>query len=262
MSSVRYFANGAEVSQGEYVISGEDEGLTRGRAVFETLRTHHRRVFRIARHAERLAGSAEAVGVPVTPPAVVIAEIEQALRDFPTEAKINVILTGGGQRLIRVAPLDMARYGAPIRVATRRWEPPPWLDGRSKHCSRAMNQVVVQAAGVDEVFWVGRDGMITEATRSNVLAVIGGVLMTPPDDGRILAGVTRGALFDAARRAGQAITEAAFPPNAPFEELYATSTLKAIAPVVELDGQAIEGEGPVGKRLRGALFALMDQECG
>jgi branched-subunit amino acid aminotransferase/4-amino-4-deoxychorismate lyase len=187
--------------------------------------------------------------------------LDEVVEGYEGRAKVNIVLTSGGQRLVRVGPLDLARLGAPVRVATRSWEPPPWLDGRSKHCSRALSETAVRAAGVDEVFWVGRDGCITEATRSNVFAVIGGGLVTPPDDGRILAGVTRSALIEAAAADGLQVAEVSFPPDAPFEELYATSTLKDLAPVVELDGRPITGEGPIGVRLRQALWRLMDREC-
>jgi len=262
MIALRYFCNGVRVPAEEYVISAEDEGLTRGRAVFETMRTFQGRLFRARQHTVRLVASAEAVGVPTLTSEELARELEGAIEGYEGGAKVNMVLTGGGQRLIRVGPLDMDRYGATLRVATRSWEPPPWLDGRSKHCSRAMNQAAVRQAGVDEVFWVGEDGTITEGTRANVFAVIGGILMTPPDDGRILAGVTRGALIDAAREGGLELKEVSFPPDATFDELYATSTLRDLGPVTEIDGRPLPKARPVGKRLRAALRQLMERECG
>ena len=261
MTAYRYMLNGARVQAEAYVVSGEDAGLLRGRAVFETLRTLNGVLFRGEQHVRRLLGSAEALGIATPGLETLLTELEGSVDGYEHDAKVNMVLTGGGQRLVRVAPLDLTRLGAPIRVATRTWEPPPWLDGRSKHCSRAMNAAAVMHAGVDEVFWLGRDGTITEATRSNVFAVLEGQLLTPPDDGRILAGVTRAALMQAAGELGLTIREAAFGPESPFDELYASSTLKDLAPVVEIDGRKLRGLGPIGARLQRAFRGLMEREC-
>jgi branched-subunit amino acid aminotransferase/4-amino-4-deoxychorismate lyase len=261
MTPNRYVLNGVRVREEAYVVSGEDAGLMRGHAVFETLRTRHGQLFRGPHHVLRLLGSAGALGIETAGHRTLLAELQDAVRGYDGPAKVNIVLTGGGRRLVRVSPLDERRLGAPIRVATRSWEPPPWLDGRSKHCSRALNEAAVRHAGVDEVFWLGRDGTITEATRSNVFAVVAGELLTPPDDGRILAGVTRAALMEAAKDAGLVVREALLLPSADFEELYASSTLKDLAPVIEMDGRALPGLGPVGARLQGAFRALMDREC-
>ena len=262
MTAYRHMLNGVRVDASAYVVSGEDTGLLRGHAVFETLRTLNGVLFRGDQHVRRLLGSAQALGIAAPGHDTLLGELQAAVDGYELAAKVNMVLTGGGQRLVRVAPLDLTRLGAPIRVATRTWEPPPWLDGRSKHCSRALNQAAVMHAGVDEVFWLGRDGSITEATRSNVFAVVKGQLLTPPDDGRILAGVTRAALLQAATEEGLTVREASFGPESTFDELYASSTLKDLAPVVEIDGRSLGGAGPVGQRLLRAFRALMERECG
>ena len=46
MTAYRYMLNGARVQAEAYVVSGEDAGLLRGRAVFETLRTLNGVLFR------------------------------------------------------------------------------------------------------------------------------------------------------------------------------------------------------------------------
>jgi len=45
------------------VIAATDEGFTRGRAAFETLRVYAGRPFRLEEHLARLAGSAERLGL-------------------------------------------------------------------------------------------------------------------------------------------------------------------------------------------------------
>ncbi|MBA2331415.1 MAG: aminotransferase class IV, partial [Actinobacteria bacterium] len=52
------------VDPGEPVLRADDEALLRGRAAFETVRLYGRRPFRLAEHLERLAQSAERIGLP------------------------------------------------------------------------------------------------------------------------------------------------------------------------------------------------------
>lgn len=232
----------------------DDPALWTGLAVFETLRTYGSVPFRVERHLERLAASAAWMGVPLPDPAELARELLRVATAVPGESKLNILLTGGGRRLVRATPIDLSRVGAPLRVVTRPWAPPPWLPGRVKHTSRAAWELAARQSGVDEVLWVSAAGDWTEANRSNVFVVRGGRLSTPPDDGRILQGVTRDGLIEAGRAAGIPVHEEIVPAG-PCDELYLASTLKELAPVVELDGVAGPGGGPVGARLHAAFRA-------
>jgi 4-amino-4-deoxychorismate lyase len=52
------------VDPAEPVLRADDEALVRGRAAFETLRVYSGQPFRLAEHLERLARSAERIGLP------------------------------------------------------------------------------------------------------------------------------------------------------------------------------------------------------
>ena len=131
--------------------------------------------------------------------------------------------------------------------------PPPWLDGTVKHVSRAYSRTAVRDAGVDEVIWIDSDGCLLEGTRSNVFAVRDGVLLTPPLDGRILAGVTREALLDAADDAGIPVQLRPMHKGEALDELYASSTLKELTGIDELDGVDAPGAGPIGQTVMAAF---------
>lgn len=223
----------------------DDPAIGNGLAVFEALRTYARRPFRPLAHLERLRASARWFGFDCAGDEILIQEIEAVVASEPGECSVLVTLTGGGRRLVRSRPLDLTRVGAPIRVATLPFEAPAWLPGWVKHTNRAGWVLAAAKAGVDEVLFVGADGAWTEANRSNVFAVRGGVLHTPPEDGRILRGVTRTALLEAAAAAGIPTREAPLFPG-PVDELYLASTLKELAPVVAVDGISVSGRGPVG----------------
>ncbi|MBT9558311.1 MAG: aminotransferase class IV family protein [Myxococcales bacterium] len=256
----RFVKDGVVVSRDAYVVRGTDRGLTVGMSAFETLRTYAGRLFRLGEHLARLEGSVNTLGLPWPGAAVVTADLETAAAGLAPELGVRILITPE-TRLVHASPLDLSLVEKPLRVATRVWEPAPWLDGRVKHGSRAPSEVARQRAEVDEVFWVGRDGVMTEATRSSIFAVIDGRLVTPPDDGRILPGVTRSALIDTARELGLEVIERGISPREAMNELYASSTLKELSPVVELDGNPAPGGGPVGRRLLLAFRALVVREC-
>ena len=257
----RFYIDGVRVTPSEYAISGLDEGLLLGLSVFETMRTYGGCLFRLPSHVQRLLHSVDVLGVPCPGGEILAAELRGSVSGFGSEARLRFTLTMGGRRLLHVATLVPETVCAPLSVATLRWEPSPWLDGRVKHGSRALGEVARRRSGTDEVIWVGSDGCITEGVRSSVFAVVGGRIVTPADDGRILPGITRQALLDAGRAAGLPIAEAPLPADAPFSELYASSTLKELAPIVLLDGRPAPGKGPLGERLLEAFHALVAAEC-
>lgn len=253
---------------GAHVLA-DDPAVTQGMAVFEVVRTYNDVPFRLERHLARLRDSANFFGIPFRASLVEV-EIAQALSASSGDRSVSVTLTGGGLRVVRVNAIDASRVGTPIHLASCGWTPPDWLPGWVKHTSRAPWLLAVQAADrsaraagktVDEILFTDTAGHWTEANRSNVFVVRDGVLLTPPDDGRILRGVTRGAVLDAARLAGIEAREAPVQ-RGPCDELYVASTLKSLAPVVTLDGFELTHSGPVGRAVAAALRHLVRSETG
>jgi branched-subunit amino acid aminotransferase/4-amino-4-deoxychorismate lyase len=236
--------NGQPADGGWVRIDADDEGLLLGRSVFETLRTYGRVVFGIEPHLDRLAASAGAMGIRVPDLDMVADEIIGAADAVSGEAVVRVTLTAGGVRIVRAA--DLPVVPSPFRCVTRHFVPPDWLDGTVKHSSRAFSRMAVLDAGVEEVLWVDGDGWLLEGTRSNIFVVQDGVFKTPPVDGRILAGVTRSALMDAAEEAGIPIELVAIRLDEACDEFYVSSTLKELTGVDQLNGEPAPSVGPIG----------------
>ena len=173
---------------------------------------------------------------------------------------IRYTLTGGGNRIMQRTPIDQAKVGRGVRVAQMLWDPPKSLPGAVKHGCRAAWILAAKSAEVDEMLLVDSNGDILEASRSNVFAVRDGALITPPLDGRQLVGVTRAALLEAAEDAQIPVLEDALSSTAKYDEIYLASTLKQLAPVIEIDGRSAPGAGPVGHRLHRAFNALVRRE--
>jgi D-alanine transaminase len=106
-----------------------------------------------------------------------------------------------------------------------------------------------------------RDGVVTEGTHSNVIAVVNGVLRTHPNGWAILPGVTRGVVLELAREAGIEVLEEALTlaELARAEEVFFTGTTTDVMPVISLDGQGLQSgsPGPVARDLGERLAARM-----
>lgn len=235
-------------------VPADDLGLLQGWSVFETLRTYGDRTFRYDAHMARLAQSARLAQLPAPHRATLDAEVAQVLAP---DHVIRITLTGSGHRIVSSKPVDPSYAGRPITMGVAEMPPPKWLSGLVKHGNRMAWTLAAQTLKVQEIMIVDTHGAVLEANRSNIIAVIDGELITPPVDGRSLDGITRGAMLDAADTAGIPLKEAPFKHDAPFEELYACSSLKELSPVATLDGTPVGG-GPRGDALYRAFKALRD----
>jgi D-alanine transaminase len=104
------------------------------------------------------------------------------------------------------------------------------------------------ARGADEALLV-RDGLLTEGSSSTVFLCVGGTLVTPPNDHRILPGTTRDAVLDLAREWLPMETcevEARVLGNA--DEVWIASAGRGVLPVTNIDG------APVGNGRPGPLW--------
>lgn len=92
-----------------------------------------------------------------------------------------------------------------------------------------------------------RDGRVTEGASSNVFALVGGAVITPPRGPEILSGVTREVLLDLLRGARMSVQERALTlaELRGAAEIWITSATREVLPVTRLDGQAV-GSGKPG----------------
>jgi len=102
-----------------------------------------------------------------------------------------------------------------------------------------------------------RDGLLTEASASNVFIVKAGVIQAPPKSNLILPGITYDVVVELARDAGLPL-ELRDIPEADVrsaDELWVTSSSKEILAIVSLDGRPVgDGKpGPVFRRMH-ALY--------
>lgn len=230
-----------------------DPAFTLGWSVFESMAATGGAALGLMEHLQRLERSAEATRVPFPGVALLEAEVAAIVAAAGGEARLRITLTAGGRRVLVATPLDLSRWGAPVRCVRGIHRDEPYLGGRPKHASRAPWAVAVARSGVDDVLLVDADGRFTEATTAGVLAVIDGQLWAAPDDGRILPSTMIEQIVLHANAVGVPVRRQGPLAAGPWDGLYIASSTRGIAPVVALDGVPLPEWEPVGRALASRL---------
>jgi len=230
-------------------IPATDPGFTHGWTVFETLLADGCAPASFPEHMDRLAHSCVEACLAMPSRETLRAEVEDIVRRFDGAVRVRITLTAGGHRVVQGTPADARRLHRPVRAVRGTHRDEPFLGGAVKHGSRAPWVVAVQRSGVDEVLLVDAAGRFTEGTSSGILAVIDGTLWTAPHDQRILPSTTVNDLVRRAALLGIPVRREGPPASGPWDALYIASVTRELAPVVELDGEALPGWDPVGLAL-------------
>lgn len=263
------------VDPDEPVLAADDEGFTRGRAAFETMRVYDGRPFRLTQHLARLASSAERIGLdrPDADAVAALAQVALQAANAP-EAVLRLYWTpgppGGEHRCIAlVGPIpdwiEVARgRGQRLVSLLHPRRAAPWLLPATKSTSYAVNMAAeaeAKARGADDAVLVDADGIVLEGPVTNVWWREGAALFTPSLELGILAGETRAALLKVAQGLGIAVHEGAYPVErlAAADEAFTSSSVREVMPVVEIDGRAIE-PGEVAAALQRGLRAAARSE--
>ncbi len=220
--------------------------------IFDTLLAHEGRAVRAPAHLARLAASAAELydaELPEDLPERVEALARQA--QAPTGLRIDARPQADGTLAIGLALRGPRARKLPIVLAPALL---PGGLGAHKWCDRTL----VDALGADgaTALLLDADGSVLEAAWGNVFALEGERLVTPPADGRLLPGVTRAALLDAARSTGlQPVEEPlALARLAAADAILVSSSLAGAVPAcLGKRERASSGAAEVAQRLAAAL---------
>jgi 4-amino-4-deoxychorismate lyase len=239
------------------VLHADDEGVLRGRSVFETLRVYGGMPFMLDAHLDRLAASSARLRLPEPPRA----EFEAAAYDAIGAAELldvslRLLWTAGregggapnGLVLVSTLPPGLEELRARgMRVAVVRWAAGALAGAKSTSYAENMAaQAEAAERGADDALLVAVDGTVLEAPTANVWFREGERLLTPSLALPLLAGVTRAAVCRLAPAAGYAVEEGTFPLDrlVGSDEVFFTSSVREVAPVVAIDGAAVGGGAP------------------
>jgi len=101
-----------------------------------------------------------------------------------------------------------------------------------------------------------RNGTVTEGTSSNVYIVKDSQIMTPPLSKHILAGITRIAIQQLAKKLDIPFVERAFTPDELLQadEVFITSTTTEVAPVIRVD------DNTINQGIPGAVTRMLQEQ--
>jgi branched-chain amino acid aminotransferase len=262
----------------EATVSVYDRGFLYGDSVFETIRTYAGQPFALPEHMARLARSAESVGIDLPLPLAEFgAEVGRAIEAAGNaESYARAMLTRGSGPV----GLDPALAAAPLRVVlVEPLRPPPaehYRDGlavitvRTERAGDAAHGAKVgnylasllalraaREAGAHEALIIDANGRVVEGTTSNLFIVERGVLITPPEDAAILAGITRARLLAiaAAEQIETRLEDLDVGRLHAADEAFLSSSIREVMPVVRVDDRTVGGgaPGPVTRRLHRAF---------
>ena len=240
------------------VLQADDEGVLRGRAVFETLRIYGGAPFRLDAHLDRLAASAERLRLPAPPRDEFAATVAEAVTvGAHPDAMLRLLWTAGregsgapvGLVLVSTLPRDLERLRTRgLKLAVVRWAARALAGAKStSYAENIAAQDEAGRRGADDALLVSPDDTVLEAPTSNVWFREGSFLLTPSLALPLLAGVTRATLCELAPAAGYEVEEGIFRLDrlVRSDEVFLTSSVREVAPVIAVDGGAV-GEGRPG----------------
>ena len=263
-------------------ISPFDSSVQGGDAVWEGLRLHHGRIFRLDEHLARLRRSAQALAFASVPSdEEITTEIRRTLAANGMTDGVHIRLTltrgmkitsGMDPRLNQSGPtlIVLAEHKAPVYDASGitlitssvRRSTPDSLDPKIHHnnlLTSILAKIEANNAGADDAVMLDHRGFVAETNATHIFFVAGGVLATPTT-AACPEGITRATVLELAADAGISCREGDYSLTELYtaEEMFVTGTMGGIAPVVKLDGRVIGSgsPGPVTATLTDLLAKL------
>ena len=271
------WADGTLHPPGTPVVRADDQGFALGLAVFETLLLEERCLYFVEEHLARMEEGASAVGIAWPPPWDPRAALLALARAIDwRDAALRLTLTRGvpgGAPAVVVTARAITRYpaaGARLFVSSYRRRPSDPL-ARVKSTDRLTYVLAREEAterGAHEALVCDEDGLVCEGTISNLFAVFGDALRTPPIETGCLGGIMRARILEEVARDGGAdggprvarAEDIALAELAEADELFLSNTTGRAIPVAELldpDGAARAFPGSAGAATR-AVRRLID----
>jgi branched-chain amino acid aminotransferase len=174
------------------------------------------KIFKLKEHMQRLLDSAKIMGI----------QLPYNLNQLIDAATATVEANGGGDLYLRpiayyhgdaerakprnfpigvdiyvfpIVPLHSEKKGITCIISSHIRGYPQYQMQAKTAANYSLLQLVkseLEACKVDDAFFRDNNGHIVEATVANLLVVKGDIIMTPPNDGSILPGITRATLAE------------------------------------------------------------------
>ena len=264
MENKTVYLNGEYLPLCEAKVSVLDRGFLFGDGVYEVIPSYCGHLFHFQDHLQRLENSLAGIRLANPHTREQWQEILSPLLDRNVDQYIYLQITRGvASKRDHAFPDDipatvfaMCSNIVPFAGLNQGVKAISMDDTRWKFCNvkaiTLLGNILHRQAAIDqgcaEALLV-KDGYLVEGAASNVFAVIGGVLCTPPKGNDILPGITRDVILELARKNDIPCSEdkILFSALQAASEIWVTSSTREIIPVVELDSKMVaDGKpGPV-----------------
>jgi branched-chain amino acid aminotransferase len=286
--------NGQIIPVDEAKVSVFDRSFLYGDSLYEVVRTYQGKPFRLKEHLERMEHSATLCQMKFSQSTQeyhreILRSIE-AYRAQPGKSNedvyVRIVVSRGSGKIgfglsnletptlyvIIVEPISMFpnkpfEIGAKLQISDRIRNHPNALDPAMKsgnYLNSLLAYLTSAKEGFDDALMLDQQGFMTEGTTYNIFYVNRGIVATSPLDVGILDGITRRAVIDLCVELGIPCREVRYPKGYLFEadEVFVTSSLKEVLPVLNLDGKKIaKGKpGPITARLAQSFTELVTRE--
>lgn len=253
--------NGQFIPREEARVALNDTALLYGDSLFETLRAEHQRILLQKEHLDRLCLSAKLLDFPCERPRLeaALAQMGAVLQHEVSRLRLTLgrgpaqgfCLPGNQDGWFYLSAVAAQPPGAEEREAgaicvsapNRRSNPldhlPQMKRGNHTDCLYAADYA--RKKGAREALFV-EDDLVIEGSSSNIFALRGEELFTPPLGRLVLAGVTRRELMSAAVEYGLRVTEQALSRDALCEadEVWLSNAMVELLPVATIDGRPLK----------------------
>ena len=272
--------NGRLLPRSQASVSVADGGFLHGEGIFETIRLYAGRPLLLPSHLRRAAAGLRLLGLAEPPRKTVEREIARVASangvrgDAVCRLSLSRAPSGRGRAtrvvVLRPLPDDLARASERgIRVQTLPFERATGPVPPIKSLSYLPSLLALRAADLAdaaEALFISEAGEVREGATTNVFALVDGVLLTPPADGRILPGVFREHVLSLSGPGLPPVKESPLSREdlERASEVFLTNAVREIVPVIRLDTRPVGGglPGPVTRGLQEAWRAYVAGSAG
>ena len=260
------YLNGKITKSNRASLPLNDLAILRGFGVIDFVRTYNGKPFRLKDHYLRFVNSAKILGLKVPVTETELAKILTALKQKNrlTEATFRFILTGGptnnyitpsGPANFYIIADDLMDFPPTVfkkggKLITAEYERPKFGAKNTNYLTTVSLQKERQQKKALEILFI-KDGLVLEASTSNIFIVKNQTLITPTD--RILHGITRKVTLELAKKLKikTEIRPVTVAELLSADECFITATNKKITPIIQIDNKKINSgtPGPITKQL-------------
>ena len=259
---------GALVAREALLLSWDDPAAQWGLGVFETIAVRNQEPLHVDLHLRRLDAAALRLGVPL-PAAIDLAGAVRLVAEGTSSAGawLKIVASRSGRWAVFAGAIDRADEGRPVSAIVLPWrrhrlDPTAGIKSTS-YAACILGLEEARRRGADEGFWLNDRGHVIEACTGNVFVARGRAVVTPSLRDGARDGVTRGWAIEALRELGLSVRQSKvrIATLRAADEIFLTSSLRGVRPVVRIDGKNVRGgdPGPISRRLAERLAAVKNR---